>query len=94
MELTIETLTPENRDKCIGKSLYRIVRNYDKPPYMWGIFESYNNWETAGYACWSTDLTAVLKVFNAFNDEQAFTKDIHAGTPLSKRKYPKKLKMG
>lgn len=90
MELTVETLTPENRDKKIGRSLYRIIRNYDKPPYRWGILEIYNNWETNLAACWSTDLAAVLEIFNAINEERAITRDFF--TPPNQRKYPRLLK--
>lgn len=92
MYLTAETLTPENRDKRIGKSLYRIVRNYDTPPHRWGILEIYNQWEIACYACWCANLSAVLEVFNAINEEQAFSRDFF--TPPNKKKYPRFLKEG
>lgn len=62
--LTIETFSPENRDKQIGYSQYRI--SADEPgekddPHNWYISEHYNNPETGEWAQARTRKTTSLK---------------------------------
>lgn len=69
--LTIENFGPNNRDKRVGKSLYRICRQYDDSG-KWYISESYNDQnEWSRYrAYFSEDLRYVVDKINSFNKEK------------------------
>ncbi len=68
--ITIENFGPNNRDRCIGRSLYRICM--DEATKQWYIYESYNadgSWAT-GKAFHSHDLGYVIDVMNRFTEER------------------------
>ena len=75
--LTVQTFSPENRDKQIGHSQYRI--SADEPrgknaPHKWYISERYNNQETGEWV-WTrtrttTSLKEVIEWFNGISKER------------------------
>lgn len=69
--LTMETFSPENREKRIGDSLYRICRESEHP-FKWYIAEHINTPDTWSQArgCFRDSLEDVIKEFNSISEEK------------------------
>lgn len=69
-EITLENFGPNNRERIIGNSMYRICRAEDDSG-NWYIFELYN-YETSfamAKAYFSDDLAATINRLNSFKRE-------------------------
>lgn len=68
MEITMENFSPENRDRIIGNSLYRVCRNERG---LWYISEHYSTFDTWAWrhGYFSRDLKKVLAKLNSFRKE-------------------------
>ena len=75
--LTVQTFSPENRDKQIGHSQYRISADESggkNALHNWYISERYNNQETGEWA-WArtrttTSLKKIIDWFNGITEER------------------------
>lgn len=72
--ITLESFSAENRDRCIGNSLYRICNTEPKNGNgKWYIYEFYNDgsiWSGASDDFISNDLQAVIDRINSFKKER------------------------
>jgi len=69
--LTLETFSPDNRDRQIGDSHYRICKEYEAP-FKWYISEHRNTGDewAQGRGCFRGSLEDVIKEFNSLSRER------------------------
>ncbi len=71
--ITLDNFSPDNRDRHIGNSLYRICNTETRPEKgKWYIHECFNDgveWSRANYF-YSDDLQTVIDIINGFTKEK------------------------